>query len=126
MNGEWWRSGFFFALVGIGAALTHLAVFALLEPLVWPELANALGFAVAFVVSFVGHRWLSFAGTRTPLWQSLQRYAVTALAGFAFNELCFVLLYRWWGWPSLLALLLAMGLAAVQTFVLSRFWAFMR
>lgn len=126
MSTAWWRSGFFFGLVGVAAALTHLAVFALLESRLWPELANALGFAVAFAVSFVGHRRLSFAGTRTPLWQSLQRYAVTALAGFAFNELCFVLLYRAWGWPSLLALLLAMGLAAIQTFVLSRFWAFMR
>lgn len=126
MNRNAWRSGLFFALVGSGAAITHLAVFALLEHLIWPEMANALGFVVAFGVSFVGHRWLSFAGTSTPLWQSLQRYAITSLAGFAFNELCFVLLYRWWGWPSLLALLVAMGLAAVQTFVLSRFWAFMR
>lgn len=126
MSRDGWRSGLFFALVGSGAAITHLAVFALLEHQIWPELANALGFGVAFAVSFVGHRWLSFAGTRTPLWQSLQRYAITALAGFAFNELCFVLLYRWWGWPSLWALLLAMGLAAVQTFLLSRFWAFMR
>jgi hypothetical protein len=31
----------------------------------WPELANALGFVVAFGVSFVGHRWLSFRGAGT-------------------------------------------------------------
>jgi len=121
-----WRSGGFFVLVGVAAALTHLAVFEILKAWCWPELANAAGFGVAFGVSFAGHRWLSFADTRMPLWQSLQRFGVTALAGFACNELCFMLLYRLAGWPSLLALLAAMVLAAVQTFVLSRFWAFMR
>lgn len=121
-----WRSGAFFIGVGVAAALTHLAVFELLKPLLWPELANALGFAVAFGVSFAGHRWLSFADTTTPLLQSLRRFGVTALAGFACNELCFVVLLRLVGWPSLPALLAAMVLAAVQTFVLGRFWAFGR
>lgn len=126
MNTPWWRSGFFFGLVGVAAALTHLAVFEGLKTTLWPELANAAGFAVAFVVSFAGHRWLSFADSRTPLGQSLRRFGVTALAGFACNELCFMGLYRLAGWPSLAALLAAMVLAAVQTFVLSRFWAFGR
>ncbi len=126
MSSPWWRSGFFFGLVGVAAALTHLAVFEALKSRIWPELANAAGFGVAFVVSFAGHRWLSFAGTRTPLGQSLRRFGVTALAGFACNELCFMGLYRLAGWPSLAALLAAMVLAAAQTFVLSRFWAFMR
>lgn len=126
MNTPWWRSGFFFGLVGVAAALTHLAVFEGLKTTLWPELANAAGFGVAFVVSFAGHRWLSFADSRTPLGQSLRRFGVTALAGFACNELCFMGLYRLAGWPSLAALLAAMVLAAVQTFVLSRFWAFGR
>lgn len=121
-----WRSGGFFLAVGVAAALTHLAVFELAQPWLWAEVANAVGFAVAFGVSFAGHRWLSFADTRMPLWQSLRRFGVTALAGFACNELCFMLLYRLWDWPSLAALLAAMVLAAVQTFVLSRYWAFMR
>lgn len=126
MSTPWWRSGFFFGLVGVAAALTHLAVFEALKSMLWPELANAAGFGVAFVVSFAGHRWLSFAGSSTPLGQSLRRFAVTALAGFACNELCFMGLYRLAGWPSLAALLAAMVLAAGQTFVLSRFWAFGR
>ena len=126
MSTPWWRSGFFFSLVGVAAALTHLAVFEALKSMLWPELANAAGFGVAFVVSFAGHRWLSFAGSSTPLGQSLRRFAVTALAGFACNELCFMGLYRLAGWPSLAALLAAMVLAAGQTFVLSRFWAFGR
>lgn len=126
MSRHWARSGFFFGLVGIAAALTHMAVFALLRPRIWPELANMAGFAVAFVLSFAGHRWLSFAGTSTPMAQSLRRFGITALAGFACNEAVFMLLFRLAGWPSLLALSAAMVVAAGQTFVLGRFWAFAR
>lgn len=115
-----------FLLVGGTAAATHMAVFALLHTWVWPEVANALGFGVAFFVSFFGHRRLSFHDSATPWFTSLRRFAVTALAGFASNELVFVLLLRGLGWPSMLALFLAMVAAAGQTFVLSRFWAFAR
>jgi putative flippase GtrA len=120
------RTGFWFLLVGTSAALTHMAVFALVAPLMWPELANATGFAVAFFVSFAGHRWLSFQDAGTSLWQSLRRFGVTALAGFAANEFMFVILLRWLDVPAWLALFVALVFASAQTFVLSRFWAFRR
>ena len=120
------RTGLWFLVVGAAAALTHLAVFTLLVDTMWPEMANALGFAVAFVVSFVGHRRLSFADSTHSWGQSLRRFAVTALAGFASNELVFIVLLRGLNWHPTLALVVAMGLAAAQTFVLSRFWAFGR
>lgn len=122
-------TAFWFLLTGGSAALTHMGVFALiqhLQPELWPEVANALGFVVAFVLSFVGHRWLSFKGTSTPMPQSLRRFGVTALAGFACNELVFMLLTRYYGWLALLALFVALVVASAQTFVLSRFWAFQR
>jgi putative flippase GtrA len=120
------RTGFWFVVVGASAAFTHLAVFALVEPYLWPEVANAAGFAVAFVVSFAGHRWLSFQDADTSFWQSLRRFALTALAGFAANEVFFVVLLRGLGLPSFLALFVALVLASAQTFVLSRLWAFRR
>ncbi len=118
--------GLWFLLVGASAALTHVLVFALTKDLMLPELANAVGFGVAFFVSFFGHRWLSFQDTKTTLLQSLRRFSVTAVAGFMCNELVFMLLLRVFGWADMPALLLALVLAAGQTFVLSRFWAFAR
>ena len=103
-----------------------MGVFALAQAHLWPELANALGFVVAFGVSFAGHRLLSFKDAGTSVATSLKRFAITALAGFASNEIVFILLLRGLGWPSLLALFLALVFAAGQTFVLSRFWAFRR
>jgi len=119
-------STFWFLVVGGTAALTHMAVFALVQHLMWPELANALGFVIAFFVSFFGHRLLSFKDASTSVATSFQRFAVTALAGFASNELVFSLLLRVLNLPDLAALFVALVFAAGQTFVLSRFWAFKR
>jgi putative flippase GtrA len=119
-------STFWFLVVGGSAALTHMAVFALAQGHMLAELANALGFLIAFFVSFAGHRLLSFKDAGTSVGTSLGRFAVTALAGFASNELVFMLLLRGLGWPALLALFVALLFAAGQTFVFSRFWAFRR
>lgn len=120
------RSLVFFVLVGVAAALTHMGVFAWAQPHLWPELANALGFAVAFFVSFAGHRLLSFSDAGTTVAQSFRRFLATALAGFATNELVFIALLRGLGWPGLAALFVALTVAAAQTFVVSRYWAFRR
>jgi len=117
---------FWFLTVGGAAAATHMGVFAVAQNMMWPELANALGFCIAFVVSFAGHRLLSFKDANTSVATSLRRFAVTALAGFVSNELVFVLLLRGFAMPSLIALFIALLFAAGQTFVLSRFWAFRR
>ena len=120
------RTGFWFGAVGASAALTHLLVFGVAQRWMAPEWANAMGFAVAFFVSFGGHRWLSFRDAGTGVGQSLGRFAATALLGFAANEAVFVLLLRGLGVPSWPALMAALLVAAGQTFVLSRFWAFRR
>lgn len=119
-------SSFWFLAVGGTAALTHMGVFSLVQARLPPELANALGFVIAFFVSFVGHRRLSFKDAGTSLHTSLARFALTALAGFFSNELIFVLLLRGAGVPALLALVTALVFAAGQTFLFSRFWAFRR
>ena len=123
------HSGFWFVLVGASAALTHMAVFTvviLLVPTLWPEIANLAGFLIAFLVSFVGHRRLSFQDAGTSLMQSFLRFAATAVAGFVTNETVFILLFRLLGLPTWVALISGIVFSAVQTFVLSRIWAFKR
>jgi putative flippase GtrA len=120
------RTGFWFLVVGGTAAAVHMVVFLLASPYMWPEVANAAGFCVAFVVSFAGHRFLSFNDADTSLWQSFRRFAATALAGFAANELMFIALLRGLDLPDWLALFFALVFASAQTFLLSRFWAFRR
>jgi putative flippase GtrA len=118
------QSGFWFSLIGALAALVHLMVFELLRSRILPELANLGGFLVAFGVSFVGHRRLSFQGSTTPVKTSLLRFGVTAGAGFVANELFFMLALHVLSWPVWPALITALLLAAAQTYLLSRWWAF--
>jgi putative flippase GtrA len=120
------HSGLWFVAVGCAAALTHFIVFTLASHVMWPDAANPVGFIVAFWVSFFGHRRLSFKDAGITASQSLPRFAVTALAGLAGNGLFFVACYRGLHWPPSLAWFVAAALAAGQTWVLSRFWAFRR
>jgi putative flippase GtrA len=122
--------GLWFIAVGICAALIHLLIFTWLTHatinILRPELANAAGFLVAFLVSFTGHRALSFENAGTTVRQSFLRFVITALAGFISNEITFVLLLRYAKLDPTLALLIAMVIAAGQTFILSRLWVFRR
>jgi len=119
-------TGIWFILVGASAGLTHLFIYFICTHWfgVINEWANAIGFVVAFFVSFTGHRKLSFKDSDTTIQQSLFRFLVTALAGFLTNELIFVLLFRLLELNDWFALFTAIAGAAVQTFLLSRFWAF--
>jgi putative flippase GtrA len=123
------RSGFWFFGVAAAAGLTHLVVFFLIErflPAVLPELANFLAFCVAFSISFMGHRNLSFSDTTSSVEQSLRRFMLVSVAGFVCNEVVFSLTLRQLGWPSWLALFSGFAVAGGQTYLLSRYWAFHR
>ena len=123
---RWSRTVPVFFMVGLFAAATHVLVFKWVLAYVIPEMANVAGFLVAFWVSFFGHRWASFRDTHTAVGESLVKFAVTAVAGFITNELVFVLVHRVLDGSVWLAVFAGMVAAAVQTFALSRFWAFKR
>lgn len=115
-----------FVVVGASAALTHWLVAVLAMRVMDALLANVVGFAMAFPVSFVGHwRW-SFheQGARWP--DALPRFALVACSSFSGNELLFATLLRLTDWPGPLALALTLLLVAAATFVASRSWAFAR
>lgn len=120
------RSGFWFLVVGGCAAVTHGAVLAGLARIMRPELANAIGFLVAFSVSFVGHSRLTFPDPSAPAGQGLLRFGITSLAGFVLNEGLFTVFHAGMGWTVGGSWLIATGLTAVQTFFLGKCWAFRR
>ncbi|MFZ1427239.1 MAG: GtrA family protein [Geminicoccaceae bacterium] len=116
-----------FALVGLGATIVHVLVYA--ATIEWlalpPLLANALGFATGVNLSFVGHRRWTFR-TEAPAAsrRSLFRFWAVALIGLALNT-AFVqivtgtlMLHYIWSIP------LIAGVTPVLTFTLSRSWAF--
>lgn len=125
---RWQISGLIFLAVGVSAAGVHFGMFWLLTRrlAIDPLLANALAFGMAFAVSFSGHRRWSFADHHQPLLTSLRRFGVTALLGLLTSEAVLFLVWVVWVWPDWAGVLVGQTLAALQTFVLSRYWAFAR
>jgi putative flippase GtrA len=114
-----------FGAVGIAAMAVHWSIVALLVPLGSPPLlANVIAFAIAFNVSYVGHRNWTFADT-TPHATTFRRFLGVALLSFALNEALYYLLLRQ-GIEYRIALFAVLVAVAALTFVLSRYWAFRR
>ena len=117
-----------FVAVGCAAAATHwsVAVACVEGAGLAPLGANAIGWLVAFGVSFWGHYRLTFRHAAAPWTRAARRFFLISAAGFAVNELS----YAWLLHATALSydLLLALILAgvAVLTFLASRLWAFRR
>jgi putative flippase GtrA len=116
-----------FVAVGCAAALTHLSVVAfLVEKFDANALsANAIGFSIAFTVSFTGHsRWTFPAGgARRSL--ALFRFFAVALTGFIMNQSAYAAVLHVFGARYYLSILAVVLLGvAVATFLLSKLWAF--
>jgi len=109
-----------FALVGAVATGVHMAVATLLLGLCgWPPyVANLGAFLVAFAVSYLGHRHVTFARAGSP-W----RFLLVALGGFGLNNLLLTGLLAC-GVPALAALLVATALVPVFSYLLSSLWVF--
>ena len=110
-----------FLLVGGAATATHLASAALMllvVPSALPYLINLFAFTLAFVVSFLGHRHITF-GTHG----SLSKFLVVALCGFALNNLILALGLHW-NLSALVAITIATLCVPILTYIASALWAF--
>lgn len=121
------RRALTFIAVGCVAAAVHFGVVAMLvqAATVPPLAANPLGWLVALCVSFAGHRQLTFAEQRAPLWRSARRFALVSALGFGVNEAAYALLLRFSGLGWAVALAAVLLGVAVATYVASRHWAFL-
>lgn len=117
-----------FIVVGCTAAAVHWAiVVALVSHGGWhPLVANVAGWLVAFTVSFVGHHRLTFTGHGAPVWPAALRFFGVSALGFTINETAYALLLRWSGQHYGLVLAVVLLMVAVLTYLLSRYWAFLR
>lgn len=115
-----------FGMAGTAAALVHLLlVVMLVEQARCPPLrANAAAFAVAFLVSYAGQRYFTFADAGNPHRQALPRHLLVALAGWLLNQALFALLLATTSLPYPLALGLVLAAVATLSFLLGRHWVF--
>lgn len=120
-----------FGGVGLCATLVHVSVFSALIELfgVSPLSANVLAFCFAFVVSFLGHFYWTFAQddeNRRYFGAAFARFVIVALLGLGLNSLVVFTVDVMLGWPYLFAVLgMIFGVPPIL-FILSRYWAFFR
>ena len=111
----------FFSGIGASAALAHLlSVLNLVSHFsIEPLLANV----IAFNISYLGHKYLTFSQLENQKQLSLPHFFLVAFSAGVLNELLYYLLLNYTTIHYLLALVVVLGLVATYSFFLSRFWA---
>jgi putative flippase GtrA len=115
----------FFVAIGASSALVHvLSVLGLVGYLLLrPLLANIFAFLLAFNVSFLGHKFITFAKLKDERQLSLPHFFIVASSAGILNELLYFLFLQYTALNYLVALILVLGMVSVYTYVLSRLWA---
>lgn len=115
----------YFGLIGAIAALVHILTVMVLVTYedFSPLTANIIAFLLAFNVSFLGHRYLTFSNLHDQKELSLPHFFLVAASAGIMNELLYFLLLEYTVLNYLIALILVLGMVSIYSFVISRFWA---
>ena len=117
---------FCFLIVGASAFLVHFGVVTLwlvpggMAPL-W---ANVLAFLIAFMVSYFGHRHLTFRAGHVMHMRALPRFFFVSCLGFVINEALYFILLNFTMLDYRVALFIVLAAVATLTFALGKLWAF--
>lgn len=114
-----------FGIVGVAATLTHMAVAntALRLLTASPYAASAMGFMVAFGVSYLGHYHFTFAGEGAH-GKSLPRFFLVALSGFLASLVVLRGIAGYGGVPQAVSLTLSILVIPGLSYLAARAWAF--
>ena len=120
------RRALHFVMVGLIATSIHMIVAMTLISSRWmgPLAANVVAWAIAFAASFVGHWQLTFGVRLAPAWQAVRRYLLVSAVGFGVNHAIYSVLLLRAQWSYFAALLVALAVVPVLTYLASRYWAF--
>ncbi len=116
---------FYFLGIGSTAAFVHLTtVFVLVTLINIPALvANIFGFLIAFNVSFVGHKHLTFSQMHDKKILRLSHFFIVAASAGILNETLYFLMLRYTSLNYLVSLFMVLGFVSIYSFTLSKFWA---
>ncbi len=113
-----------FASVGVVATVVHFAVaLSLLQLGAVAQLANLLGFLIAFAVSFIGHYVWTFRSDAV-VTQAVLRFFLLAAGAYCASAVTLFGLERWAPGASQLHLIMAVAVIPVTTYVVSRKYVF--
>ena len=125
LNKKFFQQVIIFALVGIIAAVVHLNTVIFLVQFNWvnnPLIANIYAFILAFQVSYFGHRYITFKGTKAAHNAAYLKLIILQIINFSLNESLFYVLMRYLPYP--IALLFVLSVLPIFTFIISKLWVF--
>ena len=114
-----------YGLIGVLNTLLTLAIiFAAIYWLDAPALlANAIGYVVGFICSYLLNRLWTFR-SQAPMGRSIGRYVLAALLAYAMNALVIFIGIAWYGASEYLIQPLGAAAYTLTLFVLSKAWVF--
>jgi putative flippase GtrA len=115
----------YFIGIGSSAAGIHLfTVFVLVHFLhIQVLIANILGFLIAFNISFVGHKHLTFSQLHDQKILRFPHFFLVASTGGILNETLYFLLLRHTTLNYMFALTLVLACVSIYSVTISRLWA---
>lgn len=111
--------------VGLANTLVGYGVFFLLVRYAGlsPEMANALGYALALFVAFTLNRMFVFKST-VQNFKALPRFVAAFCLSFAINQLVLVFFFRWLHWPAEISQVPAMASYTLIFYYLNKHYVF--
>lgn len=119
------RQLFRFGIVGLTSAAAHFFMVVLLVKLVHlhPLISNIFAFLVAVNVSYWGHRLWTF-NHKKHNHSTMLKFLVVSTNSFLLNEGLFAILLKFTNLHYTYAVMIAIGIVAIVTFLFSKLWAF--
>jgi len=116
---------FRFGVVGVGLTILYSAIYLPLAARMWPVYAVVIAFLVAVGVGFFLHSRISFRGHgKTEDHRRKVQFFVVQTFGFILNAIFAWINHDLLHWPNWCALVPAVLITPVATFVLQRLWVF--
>lgn len=116
---------FRFGVVGVSATIVHFVVALVMNEQfgVSPLWSNLIAFACAWPVSYLGNYFWTF-DTDSNHGKSILRFAIAAICGLLLSQLIVWVVAEYMGYSLRIALIPALMLVPVFSFVMSRYWVF--
>ncbi|MFI4962247.1 MAG: GtrA family protein [Legionellales bacterium] len=118
------RLAYYLGIGGISALVNlGLVVFLVSHWGFHPLSANVFAFLIAFNISFLGHKYLTFSKLNDQKKLRLPHFFLVALSGGLINESLYFLILRYTHLNYLFSLILVLGLVSIYSYFFSRLWA---
>lgn len=115
---------YFTGIGSIASLVNLLIVYFLVQTLHYnPLAANVIAYLLSFNISYVGHKYITFAHLQGHKQLRFPQFFLVTITGGILNEFLYFLFLRYTNLQYLVALVIVLGLVAIYSFILSRYWA---